>query len=336
MTGWRYTIYGLQLQTNQPIPGLNTISANHMADVQVWFGEWPDRNTMVLDELPPPTYMSAAQDIGGDSAWAYWDSIGINCCRLRFADGVDFIVHRNGDKVWITWPDDLTLDYVIPYLLGSVMGLVLRLRGIMGLHGGAVAVDNQALALVGPSGTGKSTALGMFALRGNAILCDDIVALKEQNNRLMAQPAYPRLRLRPQSIPILYNNLVDLPKLAPGWDKHVLDLSKSGLHFQEQALPLKAVYFLDERSSKPNAPYIEPVEVSNGLIELLGNAYASHLLDRSGHAREFEALSHIAQLIPLRRVIPAADPAKLPQLCDLIIEDFRSLTSTMEQSTRHV
>jgi len=44
-------------------------------------------------------------------------------------------------------------------------------------------------------------------------------------------------------------------------------------------------------------------------------------------ASEFEVLTHVAKSVPMRKVTPHAEFAYLPKLCDVILEDFRSLTA---------
>ena len=45
---------------------------------------------------------------------------------------------------------------------------------------------------------------------------------------------------------------------------------------------------------------------------------------KPGRAEEFEALGHIAATVPIRRVHAHSDAARLPRLCEMILEDFSS------------
>src|SRR6185437_9393951 len=57
------------------------------------------------------------------------------------------------------------------------------------------------------------------------------------------------------------------------------------------------------------------------LLELVQNTYMNWLLDRDQRAAEFEVLCKIVQQVPVRRIIPHADPARLGALCDLILQN---------------
>jgi hypothetical protein len=60
-----------------------------------------------------------------------------------------------------------------------------------------------------------------------------------------------------------------------------------------------------------------------GLIELIGNGYANHLLDSRLRAEEFSLLGRLANALPPRRLIPHAEPMLLPKLCHAVLADLR-------------
>jgi hypothetical protein len=223
-------------------------------------------------------------------------------------------------------PEDLAT-----YLLGPVSGFLLRLRGITCLHASSVAVDRQALALLGPPGAGKSTTAAAFARLGYPVLTDDITPLKEQERGFLAIPGCPRLCLWPDSVTHLFGSPEALPRLTPldaidpSWDKRFLDLSKTEGLFQCHPLPLTAVYILGDRSETAK-PQVQPLKPGPGTLSLVANAYMNYLPDREMRARDFSRLSRVAATVPLRQVTPHSDPARIFDLCQLILDDFRSLS----------
>jgi hypothetical protein len=148
----------------------------------------------------------------------------------------------------------------------------------------------------------------------------------------MAQPGSPRLRLWANSAQILFGAPDALPRLTPNWEKMYFDLAEVNGAFQKTPLPLGAVYLLSERRGDSHAPFVEPVHPQAGLLELVGNTYLNYLLDRSMRAWEFEVLGRLARCVPLRRVVPHEDPAYLPTLCEVILEDFNTLSPLEEQA----
>jgi hypothetical protein len=246
--------------------------------------------------------------------------------RLLYSDGTEFVVDRSGTRVWANWPEPLTAEDMATYLLGPVLGFVLRLRGVTCLHASLVAVGERAIALLGPPGSGKSTTTAAFATQGYPVLADDMAPLQDQGDTFLVQPTYPRLRLWPDAVRLLYGSPEALPCLTPSWDKRYVDLTQNGYRFQQKPLPLAAIYFLGEPSADPAAPFIETVPVRTGLITLVTNAYTTHLLDKAMRAREFELLSRVVAGVPVRRVMtPHADGDYLSKLCKSILDDFQGI-----------
>jgi hypothetical protein len=246
---------------------------------------------------------------------------------LAYGDGTRFLVNRRGSEIWATWPDSLTLDDTLTYLLGPVLGFVLRLRGITCLHASAVAVGDRAIALMGPASAGKSTTAAAFAQMGFPVLADDIVALSERDEIFEVQPAYPQLRLWPESVVRFYGAADALPRLTPTWDKRALDLTQNGCRFLEQALPLAAIYLLAERSTDV-APRTEGLAGREALLTLVANTYVGYLLDAAMRGQEFASLARLVSGVQVRRIVPADDLAQVTRLCACILDDCEALGCT--------
>jgi hypothetical protein len=319
------------VQADFPIPGLVSLLPHRAPDLRVW-----------LDTQPPPScdpafvqrevwYESQGRDENGTPTLRVWSLAGGAAFQLCYQDGTEFVLDRAGKEVWASWPDRATLADTATYLLGPVLGFVLRLRGVTCLHASAVALGHRAVTFLGPAGAGKSTTAAVFALRGYPILSDDVAPLVEDGSTILVQPGYSHLRLWPDSVGCLFGSPKALPRLTPAnginawWDKRFLDLIEHDYPFQRQPLPLAAVYVLAEHSSSPDAPFVEPVSCHEGLRTLIVNTYTNYLLDREMRAREFELLGRVVANVPVRRVIPHADLARLPQLCRVVVEDVKAL-----------
>jgi hypothetical protein len=320
-----YSAFGLSLRTNLRIPGLVPSSVVSSADTQIWLDAWP-LSPRIRDLPGDVWYVSEGQD-ENTPALRVWRLAGGAYFRLLYSDGTEFLVDRAGSEVWATWPDSSTLEDTATYLLGPVIGFVLRLRGVTCLHASAVAVGDRAIALLGPRNAGKSTAAAAFCRLGHAVLADDIVALSERNDLLQVQPAYPRLRLWPDSVAHLYGSADALPRLTPTWDKRALDLTQNGGRFQQQSLPLAAIYVLAGRSADPE-PRIESLRGREKLLTLLANTSVGYLLDASMRGQEFESLGRLVSSVPVRRVVSPADPAGVSRLCQHILNDCEALGCT--------
>ena len=315
--------YGLWLGANQVIPGLPPESVESRVDVQIQLGSIP---ASVSEAIPTEIDPGANQDADGFGRPEViaGHRNGSHVFRLRYDDGTVFIVDERGARIWAVWPKTLTLEDTAIYLLGPVLAFVLRLRGTSCLHASAFSVNGSAVALIGPSGAGKSTTAAAFSSRDFAVLTDDLLALEQRRGGIFAHPGYPRLRLWPDATRILEGAPTVLPKLTPNWDKCYLNLQGNGCRFERQALPLSAIYLLEERREDPAAPFVESITASAGLLGLIANARGDFHPDRQSYRREFEMLGRVAQRTPIRRVVARSGSNSLGGLCDVILDDLQN------------
>lgn len=316
---YRCSLYGLGVVANRPIPGVpsSTIASK---DVCISFGSLPTWLNDVTATQVETSYVAEYKSECGEPALRVFRVLDGMYYRFSYADETEFLVDRAGTEVWARWSAPLTLEDTATYLLGPVMGFVMLLRGVVCLHASAIAVDDKAIALLGPAGSGKSTTAAAFSERGYSILAEDVVTLDDRGDHFLVRPGYPCIRLWPASVRALYGSEIHLPKLTPNWDKCYLDLTKRA--FRADPLPLAAIYHLSERRHDSIAPFVETLNRSEGLLSLIANTYATKLMNKQMRAREFELLTRVLHNVPLRRVTPHADPARIPALCDTILNDF--------------
>ena len=314
----RCSIYGLGVIANRTIPGVPT-STITSEDLRISFGSLPAWLPEVSATQIETSYVTEYKSECGEPVLRVFRVLDGKYYRFCYADRTEFIVDHAGTEVWADWSDPLTLEDTATYLLGPVMGFVMLLRGVVCLHASAVAVGNEAIALLGPAGSGKSTTAAAFSERGYKILAEDVVTLDDRADYFLVRPGYPCIRLWPASVKALYGSEMHLPKLTPNWDKCYLDLRQG---FHTEPLRLSAIYLLGERRDDPVAPFIESLDPSEGLMSLVANTYATKLMDKQMRAREFELLTRVVNHVPLRRVTPHSDPSRIPELCSQILKDF--------------
>lgn len=315
---YRCSIYGLGVISNRTIPGVppSTIASE---DVRISFGSlpaWLDEVTAMQVET---SYVTDYKSECGEPVLRVFNVLDGRYYRFCYADATEFVVDKAGTEIWAAWREPLTLEDTATYLLGPVMGFVMLLRGVVCLHASAVAIGDEAIALLGPAGSGKSTTAAAFAERGYSVLAEDVVTLDDRGDHFLVRSGYPCIRLWPASVKALYGSETHLPKLTPNWDKCYLDLSDN---FQSEPLPLAAIYHLGERHHDMVAPLIQPLDRADGLMSLVANTYATKLMDKQMRAREFELLTRVLNHVRVRRVTPHADVGRIGDLCDRILEDF--------------
>ena len=317
--GWFYSVFGLRLHANQCISGLEPIAASSCSpDVEIHMGEQPQAESNRSVQGDKLTFTSSTLSESGEPALRIWHVADGSLFRLEYADGTKFWLDRMGRAVWAIWPDTSSREDTATYLLGPVLGFLLRLRGVACLHASAVAIGNTAVALVGAEGAGKSTTAAALASRGHAVVSDDIVALEERHGDFFVFPAYPYLSLWPDSVDILYGPDRTLPSFSPNYDKRQLLLAENRLPFEARPLPLGAIYLLGERSAEDAAPFVETLALRESLLALVANSYATNLIDAEMRTSEFELLGRLLKVVPVRRLRPHKDATRIDRLCEII------------------
>ena len=328
-----YSVFGLSLRSNLPIPNLTTeilaeefpsLESSNDLTVAIHLRTSPHGNAAIPSGPEQLSYDSPYKDEAGNPALRIWKVAGSRYLRLAYFDGTQFWLDREGTEVWATWPENLQIEDTATYLLGPVLGILLRLRGVTCLHASAVAFGDAAVAFVGSEGAGKSTTAAALAQHGHAILSDDVVALAEHDGSFFVHPAYPYLCLWPESVESLYGSPDALPQFSANYEKRFLSLGTQELRFAERPLPLAAIYILGDRRSDP-APLVEELAPQKAFLALVANTFATNTLDSGMRAKEFEILARLAPGVPIRALCAHQDASRLPELCTLLDEEAQKL-----------
>ena len=320
-----HVAFGLRVSATERIPCLKVVENPHgePAHLHLWIQQRPavSGGEQVLisgshrgKSRTPPVEVSWLPD---DALYCF-----------RYRDGTLFFIGGQGTEIWTVWQDPYTIEDMATYLLGPVMGFVLRLRGVTPLHASAVGVGGRALALLGQRRAGKSTTAAAFAAAGFAVLADDVAAVDESAGAFCVRAGYPHLRLWPEAVEILYGRRDALRPITPNWDKRDLELEDdSGLTFQNASLPLRAIYVLGARRDDERAPFIETMTTRESFMTLTANTYVNYALDQRMRSEEFGMIGRIVASVPVCRVVPHSDPNKVWQLRDVILADFGKICS---------
>jgi hypothetical protein len=323
---YTYAVFGLFIQSNLQIPWLSAVLLPARGpDVRVRLEVSPISSGAILSGPEELCFSSSYKDEAGDSALRIWKLAGGDFLRLTYFDGTEFWLDRQGTEVWALWPASLTIEDATTYLLGPVLGLLLRLRGVTCLHASAVAMGEHVVAIVGSEGAGKSTTAATLALRGHAILSDDVVTLTELNGSFYVHPACPYLCLWPESVESIYGSADALPRFSANYDKRCLSLRKQELRFEERALPLAAIYILGQRRGDP-APLVQELAPQEAFFLLVSNTFATRILDTGMRAKEFETLGRLVPSMTIRQLHAHHDASRLPALCEKICSDVEAIS----------
>lgn len=320
-----YRAFGLFLVSNVPVPGLTVSSNTGLPEIRLRLGSPPP--DFEPGQYSQVWYRSRFETLSGEPFLQilfagegrdarYW---------LKYEDGTNVYLDDNVSTISVNWPPASCLADACTYLLGPVMAIVAQLRGTTCLHGCAVAIDGKIIALLGPQGAGKSTTASAFALAGYAVAADDLILLAESGDGFAVEPTYPVLRLWPSSVELLFGSGDALPRLTPGWEKRGLSLGTDRCCFQEEPLPLAALYFFGARSDSDSAPSLAPISGTAALLKLVTNSWGHYADKPEILARQLNVFTRLTQSVPMRLLTPHSDSSRLPAMRQLLVDDVRSI-----------
>jgi hypothetical protein len=320
----KYFLFGLSVHSDRPIHGLVELDNSAAPDVLIRF---VDEGTMPEIRPPqPPTYVSPFVDERGRPAavgWALGPDAGF---RIVMRDGPAFVIDPRGTRIDVD-AGVQPAAHVSEYVVGPMLGLALRRRGVVCLHASAVDVGDGAAAFVGHSGSGKSTLAMAFAMRGCPIVTDDLAALTERAGRMHVYPGAGYLRARrgeAERLAAAANRLSDLRE-SP--DPEYVDLSANAnaLPTGNNAVALRAVYVLDSSDAGAGARPITALTGHQAFMALAADTWGTRLLDPMERQSEFNVLTRLLAQVPVRHVAVQQASGLADALADAIERDLGQL-----------
>jgi hypothetical protein len=320
-----YSLFGLLIRSNLPLPGVvRAAPAANSPSLLLHLGMSPYSHGEFLPDGEELRYVSPYANEAGEPEMRIWRAAKDALLRIAYFDGTQFWLDRKLENLWATWPAGSSFEHALTYLLGPVLGILLRLRGMTCLHASAVAFGGYSVAFVGSAGAGKSTTAAALAQQGYGVLSDDIVALAEREGTYHVLPSYAHVCLWPDSVKMLYGSSEALPRFVPDWEKRRLALGDQGARFEPGSLPLGAIYILAD-PFPDSSQFVEKISPQAALISLVTETFANKLLDRKQRATEFALLGRLVTSVPVRQVHANRGKLQIEDLCNAILEDLRTL-----------
>lgn len=247
-----YRLFGLNIRSDVPLPGVVAIEPAATVDVAIVLGAVPDA---MGSEYTPVM-------VGGAAV-------------LHIPDVARYAV-RDGREIRIEPAPDAADRDVCLYLLGSAFGLLLHQRGLLPLHANAIAIDGQAVAFLGHSGAGKSTLASWFHDQGFPVLADDVCVVQFDSDRNpLVTPGLQRLRLWRDALEETGRNPASFPlSFSPAGGREKFDVTLTEEHASEP-IPLVAAYLL----AKGEEAGIQPLTGVKAAEMLFANTYRGAFLD---------------------------------------------------------
>ena len=226
--------------------------------------------------------------------------------------------HISRHRITIYPSKESTPQALTIFLLGSAIGALLHLRGVLVLHGSTLQMpDGNAAIFCGHSGAGKSTLITALAQKGYACLADDVTAISfDERGQAWAQPGLPRVKLWEDSLTQL--NISSNAEIWPGMNKYYVDLQVC-----EQAIPLANLYEI-EASLGGSALSFQNIDGLRRISTLVTHTYRpSFVATLNQTAHHMAQVSKLAPQLRMTKILRPGNRNTLDEIVRCIDESWK-------------
>jgi hypothetical protein len=338
---YRYHVYGIPVRSDLRFP-LEEGASTDEPLVEMFFGGPVFFEARMRGLFVPPD----------PENWREHLALADGSDYVRWPELFEFLISADGRRIAYNPLSPTSALAFETYLLSMVLSYSLLKLGYEVLHATAVIIDGEALALLGPSGHGKSTFAAAFLQAGFPILTDDLLVVKETRKGMVVPPGVPRIKLFAETADRFLPFPVAGEPMNPLTDKLVVPLSEQ--YSWREPARLRALYRLPDPWEEHSPPTrgvetrscswlgqdggtgfslcITPMQPKAAFTELLAATFNATVREPARLQRNFVCTSRLFQQIPLRRVFCRRDLDSLPEVRDAIIRDFRRIGPGSERT----
>lgn len=331
-----YRLYGLAIAISQPLTLLDPIELKY-GDCDVFFEFTDNANSIVQ---PNTLWTESPQSEKGITVKHSDDWVYLAYSKSEF-ETIGFYINTNGTKVICHKPDSIPHSDAQSFIIGPVLGCVLRLRHQICLHASVMEYNGKAFAFVGNKGAGKSTTAAALLNAGARLISDDVAVMDGHNaNSSVVQSGYPGVRLLPSTLSAFGLNEHDYERVVSGMNKRYVPLhdalaliktpSKPCAHakwrFQSQAHSLDIIYSLQTREPNTQQVTITNLDKRAALMAITPHGYGRRVLNTEQRADEFAYLAQLSQRLTIKSIACPNKLALLPEIANAILADVSAVT----------
>lgn len=295
---WSARALGLDLHATFPMPGLEAAATGGAGPAVrlelvapesiAWNAEAVRRRGTVEDDDGRPVLVVEEDADGRSRLWGH--------------ERGTFVVDASGARVACA-PEDGDGWRWRRFLIGQVLPVAAQRQGIELLHASAVQIGGRAIALTGPTRSGKSSVAAALHVTGAPLVADDVIALSASDDSVEVAPALPLLVVRTAESERLEPRIRERLGAVLEQTEHETLHAATGVD-GAAPLPLGALYMLDDRVDGGDELRFEPVTDPR---LLLGRAFGSLVQSAERDLRLLELASAIARTVLIWRAVVPGD-----------------------------
>ncbi len=187
-------------------------------------------------------------------------------------------------------------------LLAQVLPLSATLQGLELLHASAVGWNGRTFGLVARAGTGKTSVAAHVVARGGVLVTDDVLALEEKDDVVVAHPGAASLSIDPAELMRMPPTGRRRLGLQVGRADKVVLAVEPAIH----ATPLRHIYFLE----RPASGRLRIAPLAPDPVRLLASSFNTYVRTPERIVNQLAVVDRVAQTVPAFSVrIPSGEDA---------------------------
>lgn len=294
-----YRIYGLNIKSYREIKELVAIKKTSDIDIELVSEEIPIEKKKLLDE----------------ERWLYYSET-ISMFRIR--DNAIYLI-ENGNRIVVEEFKNCNAETLKTFLLGTALGLCLKQRNIVAMHGSSILIGNNVVICTGKSGAGKSTITNSFREKGFKFLADDVSALDILNeNTIIVNPAYPQQKICKDIMEKMGYEKELFKLIDECRGKYVIPARESFVYDAKKLTAICEISISDDPDV--NIQEITGVEKLKVIIK---NIYRQEIFLREGmKSCYFKNILNIAKNILVYKIFRPKDKLTVDEQIDIILKEL--------------
>jgi hypothetical protein len=307
----RYGVYGIVVASDAPL-ALPEYVDGGLGEVE-------------CQSAPASTFLAATTcatfDPGSD-AWHRYAALPDGSTYVRWEKVGEFLVSADGRRISCRRVEGSSAESFQVYMLGHALSFALVKQHFEPLHATVVVVNGRAVAFLGESGFGKSSLAACFLEAGYGLLTDDLLLVRETHGRALAYPGPPRIKLFAKTARRFLGLAVNGVPMNGDTAKLIVPIQGR----QARAVPveLSAIYSLAAPRDACRSDRIrsEALPRREGFVELVKSTFNRRLVTAERLARQFDGMTRLAALVPMRRLGYPRTIDRLHDVRDVVLADL--------------
>ena len=233
------------------------------------------------------------------------------------AEGVLRATVEGGRRIVVDPEPEADPPYVAAVVSGELFAVLLRQRGLLVLHGSAVARNGRGIGFIGDSGWGKSTLAASLVERGWRLLTDDLLVIAgvgEGGAAPTIVSGHASMRLAPDAAGHLGDREDTLPRAHGLTQKLRVERTEA---FLDASVVLDRLYVLG--TGRHETHHAAPLLPMHAVLQMVHHTRGQRLLTGGElRVRHLDQCAVLAKEIPVFHLFRRNGLEHMAGLCDLV------------------